>query len=155
VSDRVAKHALYDAFAEVAKVLSSGRRAEIVDVLAQGERSVEEIAVEIGQSVANTSHHLRATARAGVVATRPEGTRVYYRLASERVAELWTALRNVAAEQVAGLDRLAAAYLGDPDGLVLNATLGWWWADPVAALGIAGLALNEERKAWRGDICCD
>ena len=113
----MAKDALYDAFAEVAKALGSGRRTEIVDVLAQGERSVEEIAVEIDQSVANTSHHLRAMARAGVVATRRDGTRVYYRLASERVAELWAALREVAAEQVAGLDRLAAAYLGDRDGL--------------------------------------
>jgi rhodanese-related sulfurtransferase/DNA-binding HxlR family transcriptional regulator len=117
VGDRRAKDALYDAFAEVAKVLASGRRAEIVDLLAQGERSVEEIAVEIDQSVANTSHHLRAMARSGVVTTRREGTRIYYRLASERVVELWAALRDVAAEQVAGLDRLAEAYLGDRDAL--------------------------------------
>src|SRR5215213_3102727 len=101
MSDRQAKTALYDAFAEVAKALSSGRRAEIVDVLAQGERSVDEIAAEIDQSVANTSHHLRAMARAGVVITRRDGTRIYYRLASERVAELWAALRDVAGERVA------------------------------------------------------
>jgi DNA-binding transcriptional ArsR family regulator len=67
------------------------------------------IAGEIGQSVANTSHHLQALARAGLVATRREGTRVVYRLASERVSELWAALRDVAAEQVAGFERLAAA----------------------------------------------
>src|SRR5437867_341999 len=90
---------------------------EIVDLLAQGERSVEEVADEIGQSVANTSHHLRAMARAGVVSTRRDGTRIYYRLASERVAELWSALRDVAAEHVAGLERLAAAYLGERDGV--------------------------------------
>jgi divalent metal cation (Fe/Co/Zn/Cd) transporter len=47
---------------------------------------------------------------------------------------------------------LSAISLG---GFVLNATMGWWWADPVAALGIAGLALNEGREAWRGDACCD
>ncbi len=117
MGDHVAKDALYDAFAEVAKVLGSGRRAEIVDLLAQGERSVDDIATEIDQSVANTSHHLRAMARAGVVATRREGTRIYYRLASARVAELWAALRDVAAEQVAGLDRLAEAYLGDRTAL--------------------------------------
>ena len=117
VGDRVAKDSLYDAFAEMARVLGSGRRAEIVDLLAQGERSVEEIAVEINQSVANTSHHLRAMARSGLVSTRRDGTRVYYRLASERVAELWAALRDVAAEHVAGVDRLAAAYLGDRDSL--------------------------------------
>ena len=65
MSDRDAKDALFDAFAEVAKALASGRRAEIVDVLAQGERSVDAIAVEIDQSVANTSHHLQALSRAG------------------------------------------------------------------------------------------
>jgi rhodanese-related sulfurtransferase/DNA-binding HxlR family transcriptional regulator len=101
----------------VAKALSSGRRAEIVDVLAQGERSVEEIATEIDQSVANTSHHLRALARAGLVNTRRDGTRIYYGLSSARVAELWSALRDVAGEHVAGLQRLAAAYLGDREGI--------------------------------------
>src|SRR5438034_2401841 len=116
-ADRVAKDALFAAFAEVAKALASGRRAEIIDVLAQGERSVDELAGEIAQSVANTSHHLRALARAGVVTTRRDGTRIYYRLAGERVAELWTALRDVAAEHVAGLERLAAAYLGERDGV--------------------------------------
>lgn len=115
VGNRAAKDALYDGFAEVAKALGSGRRAEIVDVLAQGARSVEEVAAEIGQSVPNTSHHLRALARAGLVTTRREGTRVYYALASERVGELWAALRDVAAEHVAGLARLAAGYLGDRD----------------------------------------
>ena len=117
MGDRAAKDALYGAFAEVAKALASGRRAEIVDVLAQGERSVEEIAAELDQSVANTSHHLRAMARAGVLTTRREGTRIFYGLASERVAELWSAMRDVAGEHVAGLERLASAYLGDRDGI--------------------------------------
>src|SRR5438132_14240743 len=117
VGDRATKDALFDGFAEVAKALASGRRAEIVDVLAQGERSVDDIAEEIGQSVANTSHHLRAMARAGVLTTRRDGTRIYYALASERVAELWAALRDVAGEHVAGLERLAAAYLGERDGV--------------------------------------
>ena len=117
MGDRAAKDDLYDGFAEVAKALSSGRRAEIVDVLAQGERSVEEIATEIDQSVANTSHHLRALARAGLVTTRRDGTRIYYALSSERVAELWSAMRDVAGEHVAGLQRLAAAYLGGREGI--------------------------------------
>src|SRR6266851_1523730 len=117
VGDRAAKDALFEGFAEVAKAMASGRRAEVVDVLAQCERSVDEIAEEIGQSVANTSHHLRAMARAGLVTTRRDGTRIFYRLASERVAELWAALRDVAAEHVAGLEKLAAAYLGDRDGI--------------------------------------
>ena len=113
MSDREAKNSLFDAFAEVAKALGSGRRAEIVDVLAQGERSVDDIAGEIDQSVANTSHHLHALTRAGLLTSRREGTRVFYALASERVGELWAALRDVAAEHVAGVERLATAYLGD------------------------------------------
>lgn len=117
MADRAAKDALFDAFAEVAKALSSGRRAEIVELLAQGERSVEEIATEIEQSVANTSHHLRAMARAGVVTTRRDGTRIFYRLSSDRVAEAWVALRDIAAEHVAGIERLAEAYLGDREGI--------------------------------------
>ena len=117
VSDRIVKDALYEGFAEVARSLASGRRAQIVDVLAQGERSVDELAGEIGQTVANTSHHLRAMARAGVVTTRRDGTRIFYSLSSDRVAELWSALRDVAAEHVAGLDKLVAAYLGDRDGV--------------------------------------
>ncbi|MBA2530069.1 MAG: metalloregulator ArsR/SmtB family transcription factor [Euzebyales bacterium] len=117
MSDRVAKDALFDALAEAAKALASGRRAEIVDVLAQGERSVEDIAAQIDQSVANTSHHLRAMARAGVLRTRREGTRIVYMLASDRVAELWAALREVAAEHVAGIQQLADAYVGDRAGL--------------------------------------
>jgi rhodanese-related sulfurtransferase len=117
MGDRAAKDALFEALAEVAKALASGRRAEIVDVLSQGERSVEEIAGEIDQSIANTSHHLRALARAGLLTTRRDGTRIFYALASDRVGELWTAVRDVAATHVAGLERLAAAYLGDRDGI--------------------------------------
>ena len=117
VTRRGAKDALYEGFADVAKALASGRRAEIVDLLAQGERSVEEVAAEIGQSVANTSHHLRALAQAGLVTTRRDGTRIYYALSSVQVAELWSALRDVAAEHVAGLDRLASAYMGDRRGI--------------------------------------
>jgi rhodanese-related sulfurtransferase len=117
MGDRVAKDALFEGFAEVGKALSSGRRAEIVDVLAQGERSVEEVAGEIDQSIANTSHHLRVLARAGLLITRRDGTRIYYALASDRVGELWAAVRDVAEDHVAGLDRLAAAYLGDRDGI--------------------------------------
>jgi rhodanese-related sulfurtransferase len=119
MGDRVAKDALFDGLAEVAKALASGRRAEIVELMAQGERSVEEIAVEIDQSVANTSFHLRALVRGGLLETRREGTRIFYRLASDRVAELWAAMRAVAGERIAGLDRLAAAYLGEREGIEL------------------------------------
>jgi rhodanese-related sulfurtransferase len=117
VGDRAAKDALFDAFTQVAKALANGRRAEIVDVLAQGERSVDELASEINQSIANTSHHLQTLARAGLVTTRRDGTRIIYRLASDQVEELWSALRTVAAQHVAGIRDLAEAYLGDRDAL--------------------------------------
>src|SRR5262245_29556702 len=104
---RQAKDAMFDAFADVAKALASGRRAELIDVLAQGERHVEELATEIGQSVANTSFHLRALAAAGLVTTRRNGTRIYYRLTSPRVGELWTAIRDVATAHHEQLDELA------------------------------------------------
>jgi DNA-binding transcriptional ArsR family regulator len=113
MGDRQAKDELFDAFGEVAKALANGRRAELIDVLAQGERHVDELASEIGQSVANTSFHLRVLATTGLVATRRDGTRIYYRLTSERVGELWSALRDVAAAHHDQLDDLAAAYLGD------------------------------------------
>ncbi|MEO7429503.1 MAG: metalloregulator ArsR/SmtB family transcription factor [Acidimicrobiales bacterium] len=117
MGNRAAKDALFDGFADAARALASGRRAEIVDVLVQGERSVEEVAGEIGQSVANTSHHLRAMARAGLLTTRRDGTRIFYSPASDRVGELWAAIREVAEAHVAGLDRLAAAYLGNREGI--------------------------------------
>jgi rhodanese-related sulfurtransferase len=111
------KTALFDALASVSQALGSGRRAEIVDILDQGERSVEELAGEISQSVANTSQHLQVLARAGLVRTRREGNRVFYRLADDRVGELWAAVRDVAVRHVAEVSVLADEYLGERDGL--------------------------------------
>jgi rhodanese-related sulfurtransferase len=112
-----AKAALFDALASVAQALGSGRRAEIIDVLAQGERPVDELAAEISQSVANTSQHLQVLARAGLVRSRREGIRIYYRLASDRVDELWAATRDVAVRHVAEVSVLADNYLGDRDAI--------------------------------------
>ena len=129
-----AKTALFDALASVAQALGSGRRAEIVDVLAQGERPVDELAAEIAQSVANTSQHLRVLARAGLVRSRREDTRVYYRLSSDRVADLWAVVREVAGRHVAEVSVLADEYLGARDG--------------VEQLSAAEL----ERRLARGDV---
>lgn len=117
MGDRAAKDRLFEGFASVAKALASGRRIEILDLLAQAPRSVEEVAGEIDQSVANTSHHLKVLARAGLVDTRRDGTRVICSLAGPAVLDLWRALRGVASERVAGIDRLTRDYLGDPGGL--------------------------------------
>ena len=117
MGERIAKNALFDGLADVAKALGNGRRAELVDVLAQGERSVDALANEIDQSVANTSFHLRQLASAGLVTTRRDGTRIHYRLSSDRVRDLWAAMREVAEAHRAGLDELAASYLGDRSAL--------------------------------------
>jgi rhodanese-related sulfurtransferase len=114
---RAAKDALFDAFAAIGRALASGRRAEIVELLAQGERTVDEVASELDQSLANTSHHLRALARAGLLTSRRQGTHVHYRLASDEVLELWWAMRTVAAGRLDEVDRLARAYLGDREGI--------------------------------------
>ena len=113
IGTRTSKDALFGAFARVASSLASGRRFEIVDVLAQAPRSVEEIAETIEQSVANTSHHLRRLADDGLVRSRREGRHVYYELASREVYTLLRALQYVAAAHHDGLDLRAEEYLGD------------------------------------------
>ncbi|WP_256206616.1 ArsR/SmtB family transcription factor [Nocardioides luteus] len=117
VGDRKAKDALYDTLAEAAKALANGRRAELVDVLAQGERPVEDLAGEIGQSIANTSQHLQRLLRAGLVTSRRDGNRIFYSLAGPTVLTLWQTLRETAAQHVEELDRVAGAYLGNRDEL--------------------------------------
>jgi rhodanese-related sulfurtransferase len=117
MGDRETKTALFDAFARAAKALASGRRIELLDVLANGERTVEVLAGEVGLSVANTSQHLQVLRRAGLLASRREGTSVHYRLAGPEVFQLWQALRTLAANRLAEVERLAAAYLGARDEL--------------------------------------
>jgi rhodanese-related sulfurtransferase/DNA-binding MarR family transcriptional regulator len=118
MADHAAKAALYDALAEAAKALSNGRRAELIDVLTQGERSVEGLAEEIDQTVANTSQHLQRLLRAGLVSSRRDGTHIRYSLSSPDVAELWRNLRRTSEQHIANLDQLAAAYLGDRSTLL-------------------------------------
>ena len=114
---REIKTALFDEFARVAKALASGRRIELLDVLANGERTVETLAGEVGLSVANTSQHLQVLRQTGLVTSRREGTSVHYRLAGPDVLELWRTLRTLAASRLAEIGRLAAAYVGDRDQL--------------------------------------
>ena len=113
IGQRPAKNALFDGFAAVAGAMANGRRVEIIELLAQGERSVEHIADSIDQSVANTSHHLRRLARVGLVKTRRDRTRIHYRLTAESVYDLWAALRDVTTRYLDDIARLADAYLGD------------------------------------------
>jgi rhodanese-related sulfurtransferase len=117
MGDRAAKTALFDEFARAAKALASGRRIELLDVLANGERTVEVLAGEVGLTVANTSQHLQILRQAGLVSSRREGTSIHYRLAAPEVFELWRTLRTLAASRLAEVERLAAAYLGSRDEL--------------------------------------
>jgi rhodanese-related sulfurtransferase len=112
-----AKTALFDEFARIGKALASGRRIELLDVLANGERTVEGLARQSGLSVANASQHLQVLRQAGLVATRRDGNSIYHRLATPEVFELWRALRTLAASRLAEVERLAAAYLGARDAL--------------------------------------
>src|SRR5512132_2781116 len=117
MGDREAKRALFDEFGRIGKALASGRRIELLDVLANGERTVEAVAGELGLSVANTSQHLQILRQAGLVTTRREGTSIHYRLTGPEVFELWRTLRTLTGARSAEVERLAAAYLGARDEL--------------------------------------
>jgi rhodanese-related sulfurtransferase len=113
VATRSSKDRLFNGLAAVGKALSSGRRLELLDVLSQGPRSVERLAAEIDQSVANTSAHLRSLLAGGLVTSERDGNRVVYRLTGPEVEELWASLRATAQAHAAAIDRLASDYLGD------------------------------------------
>src|SRR5437899_11354186 len=115
--DRAGKMELFDQFARVAQALASGRRIEIVDVLTNGQRTVEELARQVGFSTANTSQHLQVLKEAGLVAAERDGTRVRYRLASPAVYQFWVGLRSLAAERLPGVKGLVESYLGSQDDL--------------------------------------
>ena len=107
------KDALFEAIAVMGKAFASPRRLELIDLLAQGPRSVDELARAAGQSTANASQHLQALHAAGVVTREREGTRVNYSLAGHDVLRLWLELRDASATRVAEVERAARNYLGD------------------------------------------
>jgi rhodanese-related sulfurtransferase/DNA-binding transcriptional ArsR family regulator len=116
MSDHAAKQRIYEQFARIAKALAAPGRLELVDLLVQGERSVEALARAAEMSVANASQHLQVLFAARLVDTRRDGQRIYYRLAAQQVVELWLVLRRAAETQLAELPSVARGYLGDPDG---------------------------------------
>ena len=108
-----AKQALFEAIALMGKAFASPRRLELLDLLAQAPRSVEELARASGQSTANASQHLQALHAAGMVTRTREGTRVRYALAGEEALRLWLALRDASAARLAEVERAAHDYLGE------------------------------------------
>lgn len=109
------KSALYEQLARVALALGSQGRLQILEFVAQGERSVDQLAAMTGLSVANTSKHLQALRQAGLVVARKEGLRVYYSLAGDDVVALVSALRAVAEQRVAEVERLVRVWLAHRD----------------------------------------
>lgn len=111
------KHDLFSQFARVGKALSSANRLELLEFMAQGERSVDELATVTGMTVANTSQHLQQLRQAGLVAGRKQGLKVYYSLSGDDVITLFNALRSVAERHVTDVERLVNTYLTVKDDL--------------------------------------
>ncbi len=120
---RAAKDQLHEVFARVGKALANAHRVEMLDLLAQGERSVEALANAAAISVGLASAHLHTLKGAGLVTPRRDGNRILYRLAGDDVYALLAALRTVATGRIADADRAARAYLGEPIEAVSRAEL--------------------------------
>lgn len=113
MGDRLRKDVLFESFARMGKALASPRRLEMLELLAQGERSVEQLAEAAGLSVANASRHLQVLRTAGMVESRRNGVRILYRPSGDEVMRLWVALRDAAAARLGDVERAARDYLGE------------------------------------------
>ena len=109
------KNRLYAQFARVGKALGSPHRLEVLELLAQGERTVDSLARELDASIANVSQHLQALRRAALVETRKQGQFVHYRLADPVISDLCRVLRMVCERRLAELDRLVRHHFGERD----------------------------------------
>jgi len=115
MGDPTRKSELFDALAQTGKALSNGKRLELLDLLAQGERSVDALAKAAGLGMTTASAHLQALKQAGLVTTRRDGVRIHYRLAGDDVAALYALLQQVARTHRAAADQARTAYLGPDD----------------------------------------
>ena len=131
---REAKDRLYEAFAATAKAAASPKRIELLELLAQGERTVDALARATGMSVTNTSAHLQQLRHARLVDTRKDGTSVFYRLAGDEVAAFVTVLQDLARSRLAEVDQVVRDYFGTRDAL-----------EPVSRLELV-------ERAARGDV---
>lgn len=111
--NRAFKDRLYEQFARIGKAFASPRRLEIIDLLAQGERTVEGLAEQLDSSIANTSQHLQTLKAAHLVEVRRDGLYGYYRLAEDGVFGVWKAIRGLGEARLAEVDRLVESYLHD------------------------------------------
>ncbi|WP_137992566.1 ArsR/SmtB family transcription factor [Streptomyces vilmorinianum] len=120
MGDPARKAALYEAFARTGKALSSGKRLELLDLLAQGERPVDALARAAGLNLTTASAHLQTLKQAGLVATRRDGVRIHYRLAGNDVAALYALLRQVARNHQDAVEPARSAYLGAEDSEAID-----------------------------------
>lgn len=111
------KNELYDRLAVIGNALASGRRLELLDLLAQGERTVEALAAEADQPIANVSQHLQVLRRAQLVEVRRTGTYAFYRLGGDSVLTLWMALRHTGEKQLSEIRELVRSFLHDRNTL--------------------------------------
>jgi rhodanese-related sulfurtransferase/DNA-binding transcriptional ArsR family regulator len=117
MSNKTFKSDLFEQFARIGKALSSGKRLQMLEYLAQGERSVDALARMTGLSVANTSQHLQQLRQAGLASARKEGLYVFYRLSGDSIVRLLAALRVVGQEHLAEVEKLVKLYFESKDNL--------------------------------------
>ena len=117
MTDKPVKSQIFEQLARVAKAAASANRLELLEFLAQGERTVDSLAKEARQSVANTSHHLQVLRQAGLVEPRRDGQRIHYRLSDESVVELMSVLGRIADRQLADLNLLVNTFLTSRDSM--------------------------------------
>lgn len=117
VTKRQFKNQLYEQFARISKALANPHRLELVDILAQSERTVEELAREAALPIANASQHLQILRAAQLVSVRREGLYAYYRLADERVFRVWQALRDLGQAQLAEVDYIVRSFAQERSSL--------------------------------------
>jgi rhodanese-related sulfurtransferase len=117
VNHRAFKDELFGELASIGQALANGHRLELLDLLAQGERSVEDLAREAAMSMAATSSHLQVLRRVRLVESDKRGLRVVYRLASPEVFTLWRTVRDIGSQRLAEVDRIVQTYLSDRESL--------------------------------------
>ena len=144
MSSRHSKDALFEAIAAMGKAFASPRRLELIDLLAQGARGVEELAAASGQSTANASQHLQVLHASGVVTRERHGTRVRYSLAGDDIVQLWLELRDASAARIAEVERAARNYLGEEVEAISRDEL-------IARLGSNDVVLVDVRPAEEFD----